>query len=816
MPKAAIIVESPTKTRTIGRFVGKDYVLLASMGHVRDLPTRDLGVDVENDFAPTYTMVPRQKKILGELRKALKNVKSVYLATDPDREGEAIAWHLAEALKLKKPLRIEFNEITEGAVKAALESPREIDMDRVNAQQARRVLDRLVGYSLSPLLWKRIKGQKRGINLSAGRVQSVALRLVCDREREIAAFDPQEYWTIETDLAPAQGDASFAAVVVEWNGDKIEPREHEGAELFARDLAAQTCRVSGIEKKRIKVSPPLPLTTSSLQQDAASRIGLPAQVTMRVAQELYEGLEIKGKTLSLITYMRTDSTRVSKQAVGEIRGVVEKDFGSKYLGRARRARAKKGVQDAHEAIRPTYFDLPPDEVAPHLTDRQLELYRLIWGRSLAAQMADAEFDQTTVEIEAGPYKLRASGRVLVFDGWTAAHPPLKRQEDKELPVLTEGEELRLLEVRADQHFTRPPRRYTEATLVRALEEQGIGRPSTYAPTLHVLRQREYVRMEKRHFVPTPLGLAVCDYLVENFPQIMDVKFTATLETQLDTIEEGAQDWVALLRHFHDVFAVTVEAAATIPLKKLDETCPKCGAQLVEQFGQYGKFVGCAAYPECDYTRPSDLVPGEVGRTLLDERCERCGQRMLLRRSRDWRCVWCSGFPRCTYSRPVNGDESAPREKPEVTEYTCDRCGAPLVKRQGKRGPFYGCSAYPKCRNIKEIGEDGAPVDPQRVAPQETDIICEKCGAKMVVKQGKRGPFLACPNFPKCRNAKPLPPELKGAVAEQRSQPVETDEVCEECGRPMVVRQGRKGKFLGCSGYPKCRHTRPYRPADGTE
>ena len=826
MAKAAIIVESPTKTRTIERFVGKEFVLLASMGHVRDLPARDLGVDVENDFDPTYVTTARQKKVLSELRKKLKGIDEVYLASDPDREGEAIAWHLAEELKLKAPKRIEFNEITEPAVRQALDSPREIDLRRVDSQQARRVLDRLVGYELSPLLWRRIKGQKRGISLSAGRVQSVALRLLCDREREIDAFEAVEYWSIDVDLTPEDRETPFTATLATKDGEKLELKAEQEAAPAAEELRGLPYRVSKITKREQRRRPKAPFTTSTMQQAAARALRFSAHQTMTLADQLYQGVDLAEGTVSLITYMRTDSTRVSQQAQEEARRFVNDRYGERFVGAAPKPKKQKaGVQDAHEAIRPSYLERTPEELEPHLTTQQLALYRLIWQRFLASQMAPAIVDVTRVDIEAGAYGLRASGSVIKFAGHLAVYQEetedngngAQDEQDKRLPELREGEPLRCLQVRPEQHFTKPPPRYSEATLVQALEEHGIGRPSTYASILHTLRQRKYVRMQQRRFIPTPLGFVVCDYLVDNFPHILDVQFTASLEKQLDAIQDGEQDWVELLRHFYEMFHVTVEAAGEAGPKELDEECPECGGTLVERLSPYGKFIGCRNYPECEYSRPADDVPASVRPTTekLDEKCPECEETLVVREGRRGKFVGCSGYPKCNYVRALD-NEGKPKEAPVVTEHVCEKCGKPLVVRDGRRGKFYGCSGYPECRNLKEIGPDGAPVAAASSGggSVETGVTCEDCGKPMVVRRGKRGAFLGCSGYPKCRSTGPIPPELREKLGSSQPQPTVTDEKCEECGANLVLRDSKRGRFLGCSNFPKCRYTRDYSEGDG--
>ncbi len=754
MAKKAIIVESPTKTRTLGRFLGKEYTLLASKGHVRDLPQKDLAVDVEHDFQPQYEVIPRQKKTLKDLRAALEGVDEVYLASDPDREGEAIAWHLAQALKLSDPRRIEFNEITEQAVREALQHPREIDMDLVNAQQARRVLDRLVGYEISPLLWRSI-GRTAGGGLSAGRVQSVALRLIVDREREIQAFVPQEYWSITANLTPEDKLHPFTAELKEKAGEKIQMSSEAEAAAVVADLQTQTYRVGAFEEKDRRRNAQPPFITSTLQRAAASELGFAAGKTMRVAQALYEGVEIGGETVGLITYMRTDSTRVAPPAREQAVAWVAEQFGSDYVGPGVRGKAAKGAQDAHECIRPTSVLRDPGTMAALLDRDQARLYELIWRRFVASQMAPALYHQRAVDVLAGPYLLRATSSDVVFPGFLAVLPDKEKEEGSKVPVLTVGQALRLLGLVPEQHFTQPPPRYNEASLVQALEENGIGRPSTYAPTIETLRTREYVRMEKRSFVPTRLGIAVCDYLVDHFPAIMDVEFTARMEGDLDTVEQGERDWVALLREFYGpledrLTQVKGEGETYVE----DATCPECGGRLRVRYSAFGKFAGCENYPTCEYKLDlsglPQVEPSEPEE--LEEACPECGGKLLLRTSRFGQFAGCANYPKCKYTRDLSG--RPPREAPKPVEgETCPQCGAGLVERRGKRGPFIGCSAYPKCRYIK--GSSGA-----RPQPVKTDLPCEDCGKPLVLRQGRRGPFLGCSGYPRCRfTREPTPDEL---------------------------------------------------------
>ncbi len=710
MGKKAIIVESPTKTRTLGRILGDEYKLLSSKGHVRDLPQKNLGVDIEHDFAPEYEIIPRQGKHLKKLQKDLAGVDTVYLASDPDREGEAIAWHLAAALNLPDDVkRLEFHEITKEAVVAALEQPREIDRHRVDAQQARRILDRLVGYQLSPLLWKKIGGGGGKGALSAGRVQSVALMLICDREREIAAFVPREYWSITTTLSPQQQpEATFEAEVKSKDGEQLLPKDkeqallknQEQAEAFVEELEQEQYSVAEIERKTRQRKPYPPFITSTLQRVAAGALYFSARKTMQVAQQLYEGVEISGEATGLITYMRTDSTRVAKSAQDEARQFVADHWGKEYVGPGARGKQVKAAQEAHECIRPTSVLREPAKVKTHLSKDQAALYELIWRQFVASQMKPATFDQVTVTIEAGPYELRVISTKLKFPGFLAVLPDAKDQQQPQLPPLEAGQQLSLHQLNPEQHFTQPPPRYNEGSLVAALEQSGIGRPSTYAPIIETLRQRKYVRMQKRAFLPTRLGMTVTDFLLERFPEIMDVEFTAHIEEGLDRIEQAQGDWVALLQEFYEGFAAQLEnAAAASPKLLAGKNCPECGGQLYERYSTYGKFAGCENYPNCKYTE--DLL-----------------------------------------------EEIMPRSEPEEIGEKCPECGEALLKRSGRRGEFVGCSGYPQCKYTRTLGQDSTP-KPQKKAI-DTNLECEQCSKTLILRYGKRGPFLGCSKFPKCR------------------------------------------------------------------
>jgi DNA topoisomerase-1 len=630
--KPLIIVESPAKTKTLKNFLGDEYRVEASMGHVRDLPEKEFGVDLNNGFTPKYDTLPERQEVLKKLAEAAAQAPEVYLASDPDREGEAIAWHLKEALRLQNARRIEFNEITRQAVEQALQHPRDIDMNRVNAQQARRILDRIVGYKLSPLLWKKANRH----TLSAGRVQSVAVRLVVEREREIEAFVPEEYWTITARLTPDTEENAFDATLRLRDGEKLELHNEQEANTVLQELEGAQYVVKKIKRTERKRNPSPPFITSTLQQEAARKLGFSAKRTMQIAQQLYEGVELGAQgSVGLITYMRTDSTRVAAEAQQQARDYISKEFGERYLPeKPPQYRSRGSAQDAHEAIRPTSVTRTPESVKSHLSKDQYELYRLIWQRFVASQMAPAVLDVVTVDIQAGRYTFRATGSSVKFDGFMRVYVEgkdngeLSDEERPPLPPMLEGQILTLLALLPEQHFTEPPPRYTEATLVKALEEKGIGRPSTYATILSTIVERGYVELKDKRFYPTALGVAVTDYLVKHFPDVMDVQFTASVEQQLDDIEEGKQAWTEVLRAFYEPFAQRLAETekngevVRIEAKETDYTCPTCGAKMLLREGRYGKFLGCSRYPECktivNVTRSGEPVPPDKP---SDEVCE---------------------------------------------------------------------------------------------------------------------------------------------------------------------------------------------------
>ena len=705
MPKALIIVESPAKTRTLKNFLGAGYSIEASMGHVRDLPKSKIGVDVEDGFKPQYVSIPERKDVIKKLKDAAAKADVVYLASDPDREGEAIAWHLREALNLKDVRRIQFNEITKTAVTEALKNAHEIDYDLVNAQQARRVLDRLVGYMLSPLLWRKVKK-----NLSAGRVQSVAVRLICDREREILAFVPVEYWSIIASLTPHDKEHVFDAKFFSRNGQKLEIHNQAESDALLAALEGADYVVKSVKKSEKRRNPAAPFITSTLQQEASRKLGFGAKRTMRIAQQLYEGIELGSEGhVGLITYMRTDSTRVAAEAQEEARGYIIDRFGASYVPDKPRQVVRKGAQDAHEAIRPTSVHRHPDEIKQLLSNDQYRLYRLIWQRFLASQMMPAVFDVVSADIAANDMIFRATGSTVKFQGFMKVYTEGKddatvtADEDMPpLPELVEGQQLDLRKLTPDQHFTEPPPRFTEATLVRTLEEKGIGRPSTYAAIISTIQDRKYVELLEKKFQPTELGFVVTDQLVKHFPEIMDVAFTAGVETKLDSVEEGQLDWVKLLSDFYGPFEKDVAAAqenmerVRIEPKVSDVVCANCGKPMLIREGRFGEFLGCSGYPECKTTMPLSKP--------LDIKCPLCGEGDVVeKKSRKGKVFYgCNRYPDCTF---VTWD------KP--TNKRCPKCNGLLGERRF-RGRMYGyrCTSadcdYETTRGKAKEGEGEEP------------------------------------------------------------------------------------------------------------
>jgi DNA topoisomerase-1 len=687
--KPVIIVESPTKARTIKKFLPSRYVVKASVGHVRDLPKSTLGVDVEHGFTPRYLTIKGKGDIIKELRGAVKGAGEVYLATDPDREGEAIAWHLAELLKLERPRRIELHEITKEAARDALKNAHDIDMGRVNAQQARRILDRLVGYKISPLLWAKVRG-----GLSAGRVQSVAVRLIVDRERAIRAFVPKEYWTISGVFATArEPELPFSADLVAYQGEKLEIGDRRRADEILAELEGASSRVRSIKRREVRRHAPAPFTTSTLQQEASRKLRLRVRRTMQIAQGLYEGVDLGGTegTAGLITYMRTDSTRISEQARDAAREFITSEYGESYhAGRTHKVR--EGAQDAHEAIRPTSVFRTPASLAHLLKRDDLRLYTLIWERFVASQMASAVFDQTTVEIASGAYGFRATGSVVKFAGFTKLYKSAEESDEKapvRFPELAEDDDLERRALESTQHFTEPPPRYTEASLVRALEENGIGRPSTYSTIVETIQARGYVTQQERKFVPTEIGEAVNDLLVEHFPRIMDLAFTAAMEADLDKVAEGHEAWAALLGEFYKPFAGELaEAEKKLPKLQMrdeptDEVCPNCGRPMVIKMGRFGKFISCTGYPECKTTRPIVKDTGAL--------CPKDGGAIVERISRRGRKFYgCINYPKCDF---ISWDRVVPDR--------CPVCGSYVVSKS-RRGVTHLECASDRAHDVSSI------------------------------------------------------------------------------------------------------------------
>lgn len=738
MAKKLVIVESPAKAKTINKYLGRDYKVLASIGHIKDLPENKLGVDIKNGFNPEYQLIPDQRKpnntkIVEELKKEASQSEAVYLAADPDREGEAICQHLKEEIVNKKQLpvyRVRFNEITEKAVQEAFAEPRQIDENLVNAQKARRILDRLVGYMVSPFLWKTI-----GSRLSAGRVQTVALRLIVEREREIQAFITTEYWTIKANLS-AKFPPSFEARLYKIDDKTLktsnfdEPLKkteyHIKTEQEATEITEEARKkdfvVESILKKERKRNPTPPFITSKLQQEAARKFGFSASRTMRIAQKLYEGVELGAEgPVGLITYMRTDSTRVSDEAIAEVRNFIKENFGKNYLpSKPNIHKSRKSAQDAHEAIRPTSVNRTPESVKEFLTDEELKLYTLIWKRFIASQMSSAVFDQTTIDIKAGRFTFRATGSILKFDGFLKVYQEsidedTAKEEESVLPEVKEDEKLKLDQIKAEQHFTEPPPRYTEATLVKALEEKGIGRPSTYATIISTIQERDYVKKRDGRFYPTELGIAVNDLLVSYFNEIFNEAYTAKLESELDEIEEGRLDWKEALKQFYEKFIEDLEKAQKNAKERIkvstDETCEKCGSKMVIKSGRFGRFLACSNYPICKSKR-------NLGERILEENCPKCASPLMTKRSRYGEFIKCSN---CDYI------------KRETTGVGCPECGkGEILVRKSKLGKtFYSCSNYPECKAV--------------FWNKPVDIPCPSCNSKFLLekKTKKEGLTLVC-------------------------------------------------------------------------
>ncbi len=768
MGKSLVVVESPAKARTIANYLKGDWIIKASVGHVKDLPENKLGVDIDNGFIPEYQIIKGKAKVLKEIKKAAEQTDAVYLATDPDREGEAIAWHIAEELKKpsQKIHRVLFNEITPRGVQEAMRHPERLNRDKYEAQQARRILDRLVGYMISPLLWEKVR---RG--LSAGRVQSVAVRLICDREKEIKSFEPQEYWTIHAQLAGST-PPPFTANLIRINSKKADIKNEQEAQSILQDLAGCTFSVIEVERKERRKNPPPPFITSQLQQEAWRQLRFPAKKTMSLAQRLYEGVDLGQEgPVGLITYMRTDSVHIAPEALQEVRKFIRQKFGAEFLPENPHIyKSRKTAQEAHEAIRPTSVSRDPESVKPFLEKDLFALYELIWKRFVACQMNPAIFDQTTVDIQAGKYLFRATGSLLIFPGFMTLYIEAEdenngqeEQLEEKLPPLAVGDVLQLMELKPEQHFTQPPPRYTEATLIKELEEKGIGRPSTYATILDNIQERKYVTKIKGRLHPTELGCLVSELLVENFPDILDVQFTAQMEEELDKVEEGQLSWVQALEDFYEPFQKNLENAREkmqdlkgqgVPT---DLKCEKCGASLVIRLGRHGQFLACANYPKCRNTK--EFRRNEEGEIEIIEN--------------------------------------------EALTEKCEKCGAEMVIKNGRYGKFLACSRYPRCKNTKKIlinGEGKFEVAQEEESAEQ----CPNCGATMLVKRGRFGKFLACSNYPTCQTTKKI---SAADAANENNGPEYTGENCSQCGAPLVYRRGRYGPFIACSNYPRCRFTK---------
>jgi DNA topoisomerase-1 len=770
MSKSLVVVESPSKAKTINKYLGAGYKVLASVGHIKDLPKKGIGIDFDNNFEPTYEVIPGKEKVIRELKAAAKDADTIYVATDPDREGEAIGWHIKEELEgrgknRKTVRRVMFNEITKTAIQESFKHPIDIDENLVNAQQARRLLDRIVGYQVSPLLWDKVR---RG--LSAGRVQSVAVRLVVEREREIEAFNATEYWTIIANLSaklPPAFDARLLRIdeksvkasdfAEEVKASEIHIREEKQAKDLVAEIERQQFIVASVATKEKKRNPVPPFITSKLQQEASRKLRFPVKKTMQLAQRLYEGIEIGEEGLvGLITYMRTDSTRVADSALAEVRDLISTQFGPEYLPeKAVFYRSKKDAQDAHEAIRPTAALRTPDSVASFLSKDELALYKLIWQRFVASQMMPALLDQTTIDISAGPrYLFRATGSVIKFNGFLAVYEEGKDEKDADdeeqahkLPLVEEGERLALNSLADEQHFTEPPPRYTEATLVKALEEKGIGRPSTYASIMTVIQDREYAQRKEGRFYPTELGIIVNDLLVESFDDLFNVAYTAHMEEELDEIEDGKMGWTEALAEFYEKFTKDLDVAKLhmrdVKRQEIitDEKCENCGSPMAKKFGRFGEFLACTNYPECKTTR--DI--------------------------------------------PKAHDEAGEEAHAEAAEEICDNCGRPMAMKRGRFGQFLACTGYPDCKTTRKIQKGGKFAAPDVMLEE----LCPKCGKQMVLKQGRYGPFTACSNYPKCKYIKQ---ETIGVS-------------CPECGSgELVVKKSKRGTFYGCANYPTCKFT----------
>ena len=745
-----IIVESPSKAKTIEKYLKGKYKVDASEGHIRDLPEKRLGVSINNNFEPNYVISADKKQIIKRLSDKVAKADKVFLATDPDREGEAISWHLNEVLKLQsKAQRIVFNEISEKAIVNALANPREINQNLVDSQQARRVLDRLVGYKLSPFLCKRIKE-----GLSAGRVQSVTLRLIVDREKEIKAFNPQEYWNVVATLK-ASVPPQFKTLLVEKNGKKYKPSCKEENDALVELLNNGMFTVSDVKKTVVKSHALPPFTTSTMQQDASNKLNMSSPMIMSVAQHLYEGIETPNGHLALVTYIRTDSVRVSADAQSMARSFIEAKFGKEYLPeKTNFYKSKSNSQDAHEAIRPIDLSVTPESVKGILDKNHYNLYKLIYDRFLASQMTEAVYDQVKIEAENSGYTFVTSGRTVVFKGFTAVYDDFRKDdednaENKHLPELNKGETLRTVKIESEQKFTKPPVRYTDASLVKAMEDKGIGRPSTYASIISVLSKRKYTTKEGKFIVPTDIAFKMTDMLIKYFPDIMDVGFTAGMEDKLDDIENGGKDWHNLIGDFYPHFAEQLAKANSDGDELTDIVCEKCGAKMIRKSGRYGKYLACSNYPECSNIKSENVEESDV-------LCEKCGAKMIVKSGKYGKFLACPNYPKCSFVKPI--DE-------ETTDEKCEKCGGPMVVKKGKFGKYLYCTA---CKNTKSVTEEAG------ICP-----VCHKPTRKMTSRAGKT--FYGCSSYPECTFM---------------SWDMPTGELCPKCGKFLIY--SKDGKNKRCS------------------
>jgi len=846
MAKALVIVESPAKAKTINKYLGKQYIVKASLGHIKDLPKKDLAVDVEKSFRPHYEVIEGKKKLISELKQAAKNVESIYLAADPDREGEAICFHLQEELQDKKNggniHRVMFNEITKKAIQQAFEKPGKVNVHLVDAQQARRVLDRLVGYKISPLLWDKVR---RG--LSAGRVQTVALRLIVEREREVRAFVPREYWTIDAELA-AKTKPDLLARLIKINDQPAEIASQQASDDVLKQIEGVDYVVRSVGTREKKRNPVAPFITSTLQQEASRKLRFSVKRTMMLAQRLYEGIEIGNEgSVGLITYMRTDSTRISDDALRDARDLVKERYGKEFLPESANIyKSKKDAQDAHEAIRPTSMAYAPEVVEKYVGEDEMKLYRLIWNRFVASQMLPALFDQTTIDVAAKgknglDYLFRATGSVLKFEGFLKVYQEGKDQTDEDdeelknrLPAVTEGETLKFLAIKPEQHFTEPPPRYNEATLVKKLEADGVGRPSTYASILSTIQEREYVNKESGRFYPTELGMVVTDLLLESFDDIFDVKYTARMEEELDEIEDGTLDWREAMADFYVKFEKDLKHAEThmTDIKRMEKPtdlmCEKCGKPLVIKWGKHGSFIACTGYPDFSPRSTESALENlrkEVGRRqesarkFIDARLEKIQAQypgLVIKRGEADRFVVGPGGPEVP-KRVIDGlkkFEKAVAERrlkdrkaievrlkniraryPQINDfYQVDlENGVEGVSLSWRRKEYF-------CTYTRELTVDLPDIDKVDLSDQGEEEYCENCGRPMVLKKGRFGTFFACTAYPDCKTTKQI-----GGPQKKPDQTL--DEKCPQCGSNLLLKSGRFGEFTACSNYPSCKYVK---------